>query len=242
MKSLPQQIPWGRLIFEGTVIVFSILLAFAIDAWWDGRKEKDVQIERLARVAAELRSNSERIHDKIETLEVTISAASGFLSWMGPEPQVVELKTFKTQWNRMIAVGTFSLIRSATDDFLASGTVVSSQTGDIRLSLSEWYFYGDNLEKQYELLREAHSKLADYGHNLSNAPTLHTLSEFSVMQDHPRSKFLFDQNAMLTDPIMENLFAIYLVRMEFVTGQVISYQERQTSLLSLINSAIEKRQ
>ena len=97
MKPLTQRLPWGRLIIEGTVIVFSILLAFAIDAWWDGRQVEDAQIERLSRVAAELRSNSERIHRKIETLEVAITATSKILSWMGPEPQDVELQMFKSQ-------------------------------------------------------------------------------------------------------------------------------------------------
>ncbi len=33
-------IPWKRLIAEGGAIVVSILLAFAIDAWWDDRQER----------------------------------------------------------------------------------------------------------------------------------------------------------------------------------------------------------
>ena len=36
MKSLPS-IPWPRIFAEGAIIVISILLAFAIDAWWDDR-------------------------------------------------------------------------------------------------------------------------------------------------------------------------------------------------------------
>ncbi len=107
MSSFRQRIPLGRLIVEGTVIVFSILLAFAIDAWWDRQQEEDAQSERLVRVAAELRSNSERMQSKVETLEVAISATSEILSWMGPQPQEVELQTFLTHWNRMRAIGTF---------------------------------------------------------------------------------------------------------------------------------------
>jgi hypothetical protein len=33
--------PWSRLLAEGTVIVLSILLAFAIDAWWSERQSRD---------------------------------------------------------------------------------------------------------------------------------------------------------------------------------------------------------
>ena len=35
-------IPWNRYIVEGTLIVGSILLAFAIQAWWDTRQEEQV--------------------------------------------------------------------------------------------------------------------------------------------------------------------------------------------------------
>ena len=42
------QIPWLRVFVEGVVIVGSILLAFGIDAWWDGRKAKVLEQELLA--------------------------------------------------------------------------------------------------------------------------------------------------------------------------------------------------
>ena len=36
MPSLTRQIPWLRVFVEGVVSVGSILLAFGIDAWWEG--------------------------------------------------------------------------------------------------------------------------------------------------------------------------------------------------------------
>jgi hypothetical protein len=36
---MKQPIPWTRLIAEGLAIVVSILLAFAIDAWWEQRQD-----------------------------------------------------------------------------------------------------------------------------------------------------------------------------------------------------------
>lgn len=35
--------PWSRILAEGVVIVVSILLAFAIDAWAAGRAERQQQ-------------------------------------------------------------------------------------------------------------------------------------------------------------------------------------------------------
>jgi hypothetical protein len=50
--SATKQIPWVRLLVEGAVIVGSILLAFGIDAWWDGVQEsrdRDAYVLRLVR-------------------------------------------------------------------------------------------------------------------------------------------------------------------------------------------------
>jgi ketosteroid isomerase-like protein len=40
MNESRQPVNWNRLAIEGAVIVFSILLAFAIDAWWGERQER----------------------------------------------------------------------------------------------------------------------------------------------------------------------------------------------------------
>ena len=48
------RIPWLRVFVEGVVIVGSILLAFGIQAWWDGRQD-ELQLRRgLAGVLEEL--------------------------------------------------------------------------------------------------------------------------------------------------------------------------------------------
>lgn len=46
------RIPWARILAEGVVIVVSILLAFGIDAWWDGRRDR-AQSEALLRALLE---------------------------------------------------------------------------------------------------------------------------------------------------------------------------------------------
>ena len=57
---------WKKLLIEGPVIVISILLAFAIEAWWDEQQQAQVTFEQLARVAAELEANALRIEQKTE--------------------------------------------------------------------------------------------------------------------------------------------------------------------------------
>ena len=46
---------WSRLAVEGVVIVLSILAAFAIDTWWDGRQEDRRQEALLRAIASDVR-------------------------------------------------------------------------------------------------------------------------------------------------------------------------------------------
>ena len=50
---MTRSIPWLRVVIEGVVIVGSILLAFGIDAWWEGRQEGAEEQEWLGRLGAE---------------------------------------------------------------------------------------------------------------------------------------------------------------------------------------------
>lgn len=50
-----QQVPWRRLTAEGTAIVLSILLAFAIDAWWDDRRDRQAELILFERLQADFR-------------------------------------------------------------------------------------------------------------------------------------------------------------------------------------------
>ena len=56
-----QNIPLKRIAVEAAAIVGSILLAFAIDAWWQERLERNDEAEQLVRLHAEFIVNVERL-------------------------------------------------------------------------------------------------------------------------------------------------------------------------------------
>ena len=61
-----QEIPWKRLSVEATAIVASILLAFAIDAWWEERLERGLGVEYERRIATELQGIRTQLENEIE--------------------------------------------------------------------------------------------------------------------------------------------------------------------------------
>lgn len=61
-----REIPWARILVEGTAIVASILLAFSIDAWWDERNERADEREVLVALKAEFEANRLEARDVID--------------------------------------------------------------------------------------------------------------------------------------------------------------------------------
>jgi hypothetical protein len=220
------------------VIIVSILLAFAIDAWWEAQRELDAEVVNLARVSAEISENSRRIDRKLQTVKRSIDSTSTFISWMGPDPIAVEAEVLLSQWDTLYGVGFFSLQHSATLDYLATGQLDSAETTEIRRAISDWYSQCSSLRDQYMRLRTAHAKISDY---LQDAiPYLHLISPNSVMDSHPRSKFPLDQSALLGDPELESRLALYLIRLEFVSRWAARLRERQDELVELIDETIRK--
>jgi hypothetical protein len=67
-----RKIAWKRIAIEATAIVVSILLAFAIDAWWEERRDRQAEIALLER----LRTDFREIHAALAVVEEEHRAAS----------------------------------------------------------------------------------------------------------------------------------------------------------------------
>ena len=59
----------GRLLVEALAIVASILAAFAIDAWWDGRQNLAEEVELLVGLTEEFEENARRIDEMVDRSE-----------------------------------------------------------------------------------------------------------------------------------------------------------------------------
>jgi len=75
---------WGRLAAEVVAIILSILAAFAIDAWWDGRKEVAEAAEILDGLIDEFAENADLID---ETLLLSLRGRAGLQHFISSSPE-----------------------------------------------------------------------------------------------------------------------------------------------------------
>ncbi len=87
---MTRQIPWLRVFVEGVVIVASILLAFGIQAWWDGVQERaeEGRIERmgLESMHADLVADTSEIRSVIYYAQLHDRAAASVVHLLQAPP------------------------------------------------------------------------------------------------------------------------------------------------------------
>lgn len=203
---------WSRLLVEGLVIVVSILLAFAIDAWWDDRQQAEEAGLQVERVIAELESNIARLEGQIERLDVTTAAAKRFLSKFGPDPGSVTKTEVSELFDELYSSGTIALSRSATQSFLSTGILTQGGWLAVRHDLAWLLSYQDVSEKRSVELREMRP---DIGRRAGQfISLLDTALTHEVMADYSPSRFPYDPSIMFTDMYLEGLIAEFAIRME----------------------------
>ena len=232
MKKI-QSIPMARVIGEGGIIVVSILLAFWIDAWWDGRQDRGQERQLLAQIQAESVSNRELFAQYRQHHSEIIEAAGRLLDRTGPGATVVEheiaeikrdLEIVSDFWTVEPSVG---VISSA----LQSGQLQLIRSQELRVEVANWSAFLDDLRSEEASQQRFGSEVfLEYWY--ANAP----LRNLWPVEELGQSKFPVDYEAILQDRRFENLLHAKVLGERAVLDD---YQDIELSTANLIRMTTE---
>lgn len=154
-----QEIPWKRIFVEATAIVASILLAFAIDAWWQNRTERIVETQYLQALRADLH-RSLQLLDEIEAQQrLQVGYLESLLLTNGDNAFSDELR----RWidDGLFNVGTYKPQISALRDLESSGQTQIIQNQDLRRVLASIRQRMDGLETVQRDFQQSQQMLVD---------------------------------------------------------------------------------
>ena len=139
-----QEIPWKRIIVEATAIVASILIAFAIDAWWQNRTERIIEVQYLQALQEDLLSSLELLDEDEAVQQRQVGYLDSLLSTNSDTPYSDELR----RWidDGLFDVGTYQPQSSALRDLESSGQTQIIRNPDIRRVLASVRQRMDSLE------------------------------------------------------------------------------------------------
>ena len=134
-----QNVPWKRISVEAAAIVASILLAFAIDAWWDGKQQRQELEEILRSLHDDFSQNLVIINAASEGHKNIRRAAENLMKHTGTDgigngsPEEVA--------RAILAISNRALLqprRGSLDSILNSGRWESLDNVELRSELAEW--------------------------------------------------------------------------------------------------------
>jgi hypothetical protein len=138
--NVSQDIPWKRLSVEAAAIVASILLAFAIDAWWEERLERKEEAEQLVRLHAEFAVNVERLGQyQVRLLggqQATQEVYELIQAARNSDQTNVEFSSLLLR--KMIDAPTFEAHSPVLDGLIRTGRQVMLEDRQVIASLATW--------------------------------------------------------------------------------------------------------
>jgi hypothetical protein len=170
--SNPQAIPWNRLLAEAAAIVLSILLAFWIDAWWDGRKDQLEEKEILIGLEVEFVDLRNRLEQWSQYNRTGVEFIEQFLSDSVTE---MNLRSIESTFTYASLVNVLDQ-GGALDALLASGRLERITDRRIRARLLKWPdwledIHTNDLSSRAYVMREIVPYLATSGFPQKICPT-----------------------------------------------------------------------
>ncbi len=142
----------ARLATEGAVIVGSILLAFWIDAWWDGRQVRIAEAEALESVRVEAEQNRVSLDGAIITNENRLARLDFFIRATPAELRDVSSDSVAPLVSALSMALTYDPDLSATRLFLDGGTAVTPVGREVRKAAARWIRQLDDASEEREAL------------------------------------------------------------------------------------------
>ena len=148
---------WPRVLIESLAVVASILLAFAIDAWWDRLGERREERESLLVVAADLEASVDQLaayRDAVDRIAEASVGAYRALSSAVPtsaRDSVSDLLVTSTLRRTM------SLPRTGYTDLVSTGGLRLIRDRDLRNEIIRFYELVERLEQVAEKNTTTHT-------------------------------------------------------------------------------------
>ena len=131
-----EEIPWKRISIEAAAIVGSILLAFAIDAWWDEIQERAEEREVLESLLVEFQANRDQAASVISFHDRVVQSVAVLMELSDDEILALPTEAVEEALSSFGSPRTFDAVRGSVDALIGSGKLGILQDRALRESLT----------------------------------------------------------------------------------------------------------
>jgi len=237
-----QKIPWKRISVEAAAIVASILLAFAIQAWWEEQQEKRDEETYLTSLRRELIRGLDSVAEREGVHKEVLDANVALINQIQDESRT-SVESLHYMFSLLSRPTDLRLPRAVFDDLVSSGGTQLIRSDDLRIALA---LYGRTLVR-FQTGNDAawatwEQRIQPYLEG--RIPRLDRLmvGSFGRIRRQSGYEFLFDlsrHNAdfegVLADPVFEDMIAERWLRVLTRLENIRALQELMEEIVSMID-------
>lgn len=155
-------ISWRSAFRDVVLIVVSILIAFTLEAWWDGQQTLDEEKAALAAVRDDLRAARLELDSVLLRNERVITAA-GVVLTLSPD----EIGSLSSDSALRLMIGayggglTFDPTTGALQGLLSAGTLADIRNHRLAADLSSWPGLMDEIEEDQAFIIDSFNRLQE---------------------------------------------------------------------------------
>lgn len=231
---------WTRVLVEGLVIVGSILLALAVDEWWEGRELRQSEKAILERLADEFEANAAQLEFKGRKHEEVLASAEALLEVTGSAERgrlpVDSLSTLV--WNAL-HTPTYDPEDGVLNSLISSGEMDLITNVRLRTALAGWpSLVRDLKEDEDRAWNYVDQVILPFMDREVSFRSLH----YPLRQDRFRrpSDFQDGLQELLRNREFENYVAGRIVRVETVITPLRAVEEGLQTIRTLLASEINR--
>jgi len=237
---MPRQVPWGRLGAEGAVIVFSILLAFAIQAWWEGSQERKQEIRHLAALRSELEVGLEIIPGAKTTIANMLHSHVS-LTRQFPGDALAPEDSLFIWLSDLSRPGNLRPPTAVFDDLVSSGGIQLIKSDLVRLAIADYQrllgIHQTNIDQAWATWAERMQPFLE-----GRVPRGERLRRGSYGAEWPvplaPSPFPPDFASMFNDPSFSSMIAERWMRLDQAARNVAAIGSLMEELIALIDEEL----
>ena len=135
---MTKTLPWTRLFVEGAIVVASILLALAVDAWWSGRIDEAARQEWLASLEADFATHATEARGYAERSAGDRVFVQRFVLMSAEETAVVPEDSVWAYLSAIWRPNPAPLNTPAIVAALEAAPVLAAQDDELRRAIGRW--------------------------------------------------------------------------------------------------------
>lgn len=140
---------WSNVTRDVVLIVASILIAFALDAWWDNIGQQRVQSEQISTLLAEFETARSAMTSHSDSIQRASQATNNLLIMMGPEATAPDSEMFFELLERSLNFGGAIPNQTALVSILATGNPKIRENESLIDMLRNWPAFMEDIEVDF---------------------------------------------------------------------------------------------